>query len=501
MKYSLTILALFLFAGISLAADLTVYNSHYVTAVNNYDWTMTKTADTTDLTFARAPDPNPQTVLFTIAITRTGPLSSSQDHGTISITNNDEDNPVTITRVKDSLVYENYGLPPGIFIDSFIPFRGSQIIENGSMWSIPYIFPFTTPYPLSSDWHRIYVIVQTDDGEIFQYSDFFHVDFPQVVNETLHVWDEYTVPSGFTATPTYTPSYNGSYWTTVSGNATLTLSLSLVNQSAATGSYELTNVGYGTNECGNWSSEVTMNLSVKPPTCDSEWRGCCYNHCYWRKHSCRFHQWLPITHPGGCVHNDDHARTILGRCGRSQSNWNNFLCYSLATKFNCYNDMDLLSAYYNDKSQTGEFMGGQTVAYIISIANTYNSHTPSATLHAMKDVFDAINNNAENHVLWKTNNGGNGTTVSLPNSAAITFNPNPFSNWTEIRFMTDNKEPATLKVYDITGTKVRDLVKNANSTLYWDGTDNNGRKLNSGVYVIRYEHEAQSTTLKVLINR
>jgi hypothetical protein len=513
MKYYITILALLLIVGISSAYDLTVTASFYATANTSYDWTLDKTANVTDLEFNHAPDPVAQSVEFTIDITRSEPFSQVHLIGNngplgnnIQIHNNDLVNPAYITSVKDSIAYAVNGIGPWYFVYEII-LSGPFTLGANATVNIPLDITFSTPYPVGPNaYHYNYVKVQTDDAGLFWYNDAFHVDFPGVVNESLHVWDEYTVPNGFTATSAYSPAKignwdNGNYWTTVSANATLTLSLSLTNQSATAGSYELTNVGSGINECGNWSSEVTMSLNVKPPACDSEWRGHCFGPGYWKSHCGRFHRWLPVCHPGGCVHDDDHARTILGRCGRSHTPWNQYSCHFLATKFNCYNDMDLLSAYYNDRSQTGEFMEGQQVAYIISTADAFDSHTTRATLGDMKDVFEAINNNAATHVLWQTYGGGNGTTVSLPSSASITLNPNPFSNWTAIRFSTNSNKPVTLKVYDISGTKVRNLVKNGNSTLYWDGTDNNGRKLNAGVYMLRYEDATQPTTLKVLISR
>jgi len=508
MKYSITILALLLFAGISMAANVTVYNDFYPTADTNYNWTLTKTADKSELVFQPAPDPNPQTVLFTVTITRTGPVFLTQKHGTINITNNDLVNPVTITRVLDSLVYLQNGLPPGVFVAETLLFLGSHTIAAGQTWQIPYVFTFTTPYPIGPfAFHYNYTNVLTDSNQFFQDVDPFHVDFPGVVNETLHVWDEYTVPSGFNAVPTWNPAYSGSYWTTVAGNATLLLSLSITNQSAPVGSFVLKNKGSGINECGLWEDSVLITLrDTTPPDTfppDTGFGGHCFTPGYWKNHPSAYDQWLPITFCGITVNTTSQGFTILSRSGQSQSPWYKFLCHYFALILNTLYDPGLLNCYYNDTSKTGEFMEGQTVAYIVNLANTYTSSTPSATLLAMKDVCDKINNSTETsfNVLWTTPEGGSGSTVSLSKSTVFTLNPNPFTNGTEIRLSTNVKEPVTLSVYNIGGAKVRDLVTNGNSTLYWDGTDNNGRKLNSGVYIIRYENKAQSMSLKVLINR
>uniref|UniRef100_A0A7C6A8D6 T9SS type A sorting domain-containing protein n=1 Tax=candidate division WOR-3 bacterium TaxID=2052148 RepID=A0A7C6A8D6_UNCW3 len=494
MKYLLTILVLPLVVGITLAADLTVYNNYYVTANTTYDWTLTKTADRTDLEFAPAPDPNPEAVVFTIDITRSAPYLLAQKIGTISITNNGSED-VVITRVKDSIAYHEGGIIyPGVFVDDTVLFEGSHTIAAGATWNIPFVFAFTTNYPLGPNaYHYNYAIVLTNGNELFLYVDAFHTT-PTVVNETLYVWDEFIIPTGFS----YTWNYNGPW--TEAGSNTHTINVSITNQSATSGTYQAVNYAFGSNECGFWADTVVMEFHVTPPP-DSEWHGYTYTPGYWKNHPDAFDQWLPVTIAGVTVSTVSQARTILNRSGQSNSPWYKFLCHFLATKFNTLNDPGLLSVYYNNKTQTGEFMEGLTVGAIMAIADGYTQSTPSTTLLAMKDVFDAINNNATTHVLWLTNSGGSGKTISLPSAEFFTLSPNPFNNRTEIRFLTEVKEPVTLSVYDISGAKVRDLIKNANSTLYWDGTDNNGRRLTRGVYFIRCESVNPTTTLKALINR
>jgi hypothetical protein len=507
MKYYTTILALLLVAGISTAANLHIENWSSVTASSNYDWTLTKAADKTDLNFAAAPDPNPQTVTFTITITRTGPLSSNQVSGNIFV-RNDDGSPVTITQVLDQIVWNptNEVVATSTIFDGSV--SGNQTISAGDYHLFPFVFPFTTPYPLNGNWpnsHIEYVNVYTSNNELLTISNAWTCLNPSIVNETLHVWDTYTaLPSGFTGTPAYSPAKiggydNGNYWTTFTATTVspliLTLSVPITNVSASSGSYSITNTAYGINECGSWSSSVELGLHVSPPP-NHEWEGYTYTPGYWKNHPCAYDQWLPITIAGVTITSTSQGHTILSRSGQSYSPWYKFLCHFFATKLNTLNSPGMLNAYYNDITQSGEFMEGQTVAYIIGVANTYRSSTSGATLLAMKDVCDAMNQDNQN-VLWNTPSGGSGSTVSLTKSNLFTLYPNPFTNQTEIRFMTNNNEPLTLKVYDISGTKVRDLVKTTNSTLYWDGTDNNGKMLTRGVYIIR----ANNTALKALINR
>jgi hypothetical protein len=384
-----------------------------------------------------------------------------------------------------------------------------QTIPAGGSWSTPdLVLKLKSPYPIPLSEHYNRFVVRFGKNDSAYLLTGSCEPYPGVVNETLHVWDELTVPDGFTVTPmTYNPSKPdpypvvnndyGNYWATVNASNTLTLSLSITNQSATDGPHELSNVCHGTNECGNWESGFPITLHVNPPPNGGPWVGYTLTHGYWKNHPLAYVNWLPVTIAGVTVSTTSQGHDILSRSGNSSSPWNKFLCHFLAATFNnLLNNGGLLNAYYNDMAQTGEYMEGQQISYIFGLANSFSSSTPSSTLLAMKDVCDAMNQDHQN-VLWTTPGGGSGKTISLPTSSFFTLNPNPFDNRTEIRFLTENKEPVTLSVYDVSGAKVRDLVKNGNSTLYWDGTDNNGKKLTHGVYIIR----ANNTTLKALISR
>ncbi len=86
----------------------------------------------------------------------------------------------------------------------------------------------------------------------------------------------------------------------------------------------------------------------------------------------------------------------------------------------------------------------------------------------------------------------------------LTNHPNPFSGSTAISFQTENPSTASLKIYDISGQLIRTLLEAEplppdEHTYLWDGTDQLGRKVPSGVYVYRLETDKQITTRKCLI--
>ncbi|MFH1699898.1 MAG: S8 family serine peptidase [Candidatus Zixiibacteriota bacterium] len=84
----------------------------------------------------------------------------------------------------------------------------------------------------------------------------------------------------------------------------------------------------------------------------------------------------------------------------------------------------------------------------------------------------------------------NDETALLPQVLELSQNhPNPFNPETSIRFVLKSTQHATLDVYNIIGQSVRNLFDEIASAgehnVIWDGTDNNGQQVASGVYFYR----------------
>jgi len=94
----------------------------------------------------------------------------------------------------------------------------------------------------------------------------------------------------------------------------------------------------------------------------------------------------------------------------------------------------------------------------------------------------------------------------LPREVKLEQNwPNPFNTKTIINYQLSiiNSAPTTLKIYNILGQEVRTLVDGKQPPGYysvrWDGRDNQGKEVSSGVYFCRLEVEglkAESRKLK-----
>ncbi|MBE0433569.1 T9SS type A sorting domain-containing protein [candidate division WOR-3 bacterium] len=95
---------------------------------------------------------------------------------------------------------------------------------------------------------------------------------------------------------------------------------------------------------------------------------------------------------------------------------------------------------------------------------------------------------------------------SYPGRAVTIDNyPNPFSKNTTIRFFLNKRAKINLKVYDQSGRLVKTLIEGITDAGYkevkWDGCDDYGRRLSSGVYFYRLTSEAVTQTKKLVLLR
>ena len=81
--------------------------------------------------------------------------------------------------------------------------------------------------------------------------------------------------------------------------------------------------------------------------------------------------------------------------------------------------------------------------------------------------------------------------------------PNPFNPTTDIAFSLDRSEDVNLSIYNMLGQKVRTLVNGTRPSgmhvLQWDGRDENGRNLSTGIYLYTLTSGSTSITKKMAL--
>jgi hypothetical protein len=81
--------------------------------------------------------------------------------------------------------------------------------------------------------------------------------------------------------------------------------------------------------------------------------------------------------------------------------------------------------------------------------------------------------------------------------------PNPFNPRTTIRFAVPTDEIVQLAIYDVRGIRLRYLVDGMRATgwheVVWDGRDQHGRPLASGIYFAHLKAGDESFTTKLML--
>jgi hypothetical protein len=99
-----------------------------------------------------------------------------------------------------------------------------------------------------------------------------------------------------------------------------------------------------------------------------------------------------------------------------------------------------------------------------------------------------------------------GVQDNLPKSFALSQNyPNPFNPVTEISYSLPEAAQVRLSIYNVLGRRVRTLVdENQNTgrkTVHWDGKDDRGSNVASGIYFYRLDAGEYTETKKMILMR
>ncbi|MFH0883932.1 MAG: FlgD immunoglobulin-like domain containing protein, partial [bacterium] len=73
--------------------------------------------------------------------------------------------------------------------------------------------------------------------------------------------------------------------------------------------------------------------------------------------------------------------------------------------------------------------------------------------------------------------------------------PNPFNSTTTIRYQLPETSDVSILIYNISGRVVKTLVDRSQpagrNTIIWDGNNDNGEKVSSGIYFVRTNIKSQ----------
>jgi flagellar hook assembly protein FlgD len=81
--------------------------------------------------------------------------------------------------------------------------------------------------------------------------------------------------------------------------------------------------------------------------------------------------------------------------------------------------------------------------------------------------------------------------------------PNPFLSSTDVSLSIASGQEGSLAVYDVTGRLVKTLysgyLPEGAHTFRWDGKENTGLQVRSGVYFVRFEGKSSRVTGKLVL--
>ena len=117
----------------------------------------------------------------------------------------------------------------------------------------------------------------------------------------------------------------------------------------------------------------------------------------------------------------------------------------------------------------------------------------------------------DNGLILKTSNGGS-TYVGIDNAENLRLSPescrlnqnypNPFNPRTTIQYALPAARQTSLLIFDIKGNMIKTLVSKPQTAGWhessWDGMDNSGHAVATGLYLAKLQSGASTQTIKML---
>jgi hypothetical protein len=145
---------------------------------------------------------------------------------------------------------------------------------------------------------------------------------------------------------------------------------------------------------------------------------------------------------------------------------------------------------------------------IPSTESTYNwivPNTPSDSCRVKVTAYGPGTQFDESDALFTIQPSGLEEVRVIDQPLRLEINPNPFKTKTIIRLNKPVEKPITFKIYNSSGSLVKTFTLTTNNqqliTLTWDGRDNNGKLLPSGVYILQCDSKELTMTQKLVIEK
>lgn len=198
------------------------------------------------------------------------------------------------------------------------------------------------------------------------------------------------------------------------------------------------------------------------------------------------------------------------------------VCYNDRLVFN-FDDIDQLKSItvsVAPNSIANVFHNGLTNNHpFVQAVNNANGSYAFAGYDVDQDsLYIVLEPNPQNFTLYYTINGVSGSQYvdvenaiddpDLPNLVTYLLpnSPNPFNPETTIQFvLADNRTPVTLNIYNLKGQLIRHLVSETlpagKHSFVWNGLDETGKEVSSGVYFYRLCTPSYQQTRKMLLSK
>jgi hypothetical protein len=162
--------------------------------------------------------------------------------------------------------------------------------------------------------------------------------------------------------------------------------------------------------------------------------------------------------------------------------------------------MDVVGQEFKFGIGGGDNEGGYGNNHIENIDDT----NPTFTLASQFGSIDPVFYDAWDFDTQSPSTGVEDNQNAIPTEFALQQNyPNPFNPTTTIQFSLPEAVDVTLKVFNMRGQEVRTLVNSRQGAGYyaieWNGTDNNGNKMTSGLYLYKIVAGDNIVTKKMLL--